>query len=233
MAQATCWPTAASRERRTSPIRLAATWENGDPQSASPPLADTERVISRSVAVEHAYAWRRRRPRTVVDQAFVRTPNFAPDGPRRSAQTQLRTAVICHLLARRKPGVQIPSPPRPARTLMPPHASSSGCAAQRTRTPYCATAPAMHALLSSDDFGSSVERTATLHSLWRRVREQSWRQRWPCGAIGGRTGCTVSTGREEWSSCALRLIALVLAAEPRRVGRWADTMTPLPVLTSE
>jgi hypothetical protein len=40
--------------------------------------------------------------RTVIDEAIVRTPNFAPDGPRRPAQTQLCTAVGRHLLARRK-----------------------------------------------------------------------------------------------------------------------------------
>jgi len=40
-------------------------------------------------------------PRTVVDEALVRTPNFAPDGPQRPAQTLRRTAVGCHLLARR------------------------------------------------------------------------------------------------------------------------------------
>ena len=36
---------------------------------------------------------------------------IAPDGQQRPAQTQLRTAVGRHLLARRKSGVQIPSPP--------------------------------------------------------------------------------------------------------------------------
>ena len=41
----------------------------------------------------------------------LRTPNFAPDGLRRPGKTQLRTAVGRHLLARRKSGVQIPSPP--------------------------------------------------------------------------------------------------------------------------
>jgi|Tabmets5t2r1_1033131.scaffolds.fasta_scaffold24181_2 hypothetical protein len=40
-----------------------------------------------------------------------RTPNFAPDGPQRPGQTPVRTAVGRHLLTRRKPGVQIPSPP--------------------------------------------------------------------------------------------------------------------------
>jgi hypothetical protein len=49
--------------------------------------------------------------RSVIDEAIVRTPYFAPDGPRRPGKTQLRTAVGCHLLARRKSGVQIPSPP--------------------------------------------------------------------------------------------------------------------------
>jgi hypothetical protein len=35
----------------------------------------------------------------------------APHGPKRPAETRVRTAVGGHLLARRKPGVQIPSPP--------------------------------------------------------------------------------------------------------------------------
>jgi hypothetical protein len=74
---------------------------NGHPHSASAPVADTEQVTSPSVAVEHAYACRRRGPRTVVDEAFVRTPNFAPDGRDRPADTPVRTAVGCHLLARR------------------------------------------------------------------------------------------------------------------------------------
>jgi hypothetical protein len=41
----------------------------------------------------------------------VRTPNFAPHGPDRPGETQVRTAVSAPLLARRKSGVQIPSPP--------------------------------------------------------------------------------------------------------------------------
>jgi hypothetical protein len=36
-----------------------------------------------------------------LPRRFVRTPNFTPDGPQRPAQTLVRTAVGCHLLARR------------------------------------------------------------------------------------------------------------------------------------
>jgi hypothetical protein len=45
-----------------------------------------------------------------------RPPNFAPDGPERPGETPVRTAVGRHLFARRKPGVQIPSPPPPLMT---------------------------------------------------------------------------------------------------------------------
>jgi hypothetical protein len=48
-----------------------------------------------------------------VDEAFIRTPNFPPDGSHRPAEMLVRTAVGRSLLARRKPGVQIPSPPPP------------------------------------------------------------------------------------------------------------------------
>ena len=58
MAQATSWPTAGSRERMTSPHTVGGDLGNGDPHSASPPFADREAVTSRSVPVEHAYAWR-------------------------------------------------------------------------------------------------------------------------------------------------------------------------------
>ena len=68
----------------------------------SPPDADTEVVTSRSVAVE-ACTSDGGGPRTLVDEVFVRTPNFAPDGSQRPAQMQLHTAVGCYLLARRKP----------------------------------------------------------------------------------------------------------------------------------
>jgi hypothetical protein len=67
--------------------------------------------------------------------ALVRTPNFASDGPRRPGKTLVRIAVSASLLARRKPGVQIPSPPphkcpghRPG-GLPPPGRLPSGAAA--------------------------------------------------------------------------------------------------------
>jgi hypothetical protein len=41
-------------------------------------------------------------------------------------------------------------------------------------------APAGGALLSSDDFGSSVERTAKLHPLWQVVQALEW----PGGSSG-------------------------------------------------
>jgi hypothetical protein len=52
------------------------------------------------------------RPTTAIQpQPCTRTPNFASDGRRRPGNTRVRTAVSVFLLARRKPGVQIPSPP--------------------------------------------------------------------------------------------------------------------------
>jgi hypothetical protein len=57
--------------------------------------------------------------KTAVDEDFVRTPNFAPDGPQRPAEMQLRTAVGAFLLARRKSGVQIPSPPPHRKPWLP------------------------------------------------------------------------------------------------------------------
>jgi hypothetical protein len=75
-------------------------------------FADTEQVTSWSVGGQ-ARTEPEVGPTTVVDEAVVRTPNFTPDGRQRPAQTLVRTAVGCHLLARRKPGVQIPSPPPP------------------------------------------------------------------------------------------------------------------------
>jgi hypothetical protein len=80
----------------------------------------------------------------------VRMPYFAPNGPRRPAQTPVGTAVGRSLLARRKPRVQIPPPPSPVMTSQNVGRlgwSSLGCAAQRMRPPYCATARAMGVLL--------------------------------------------------------------------------------------
>jgi hypothetical protein len=48
-------------------------------------------------------------PGTVVDEAFVRTPNFAPDGCSQATETRVRTAIGCHLLAWRRRSFQ-PSP---------------------------------------------------------------------------------------------------------------------------
>jgi hypothetical protein len=41
-------------------------------------------------------------PQTVVDDAFVRTPNFTPNGRDPPAETPVRTAVGRYLLARRE-----------------------------------------------------------------------------------------------------------------------------------
>jgi hypothetical protein len=46
-----------------------------------------------------------------LPRRFVRTPNFAPDGPARPGETLVRTAVSRSSLARRKSGVNLPSPP--------------------------------------------------------------------------------------------------------------------------
>jgi hypothetical protein len=65
-------------------------------------FADTEQVTSWSVGGQ-ARTEPEVGPTTVVDEAVVRTPNFTPDGRQRPAQTLVRTAVGCHLLARRCP----------------------------------------------------------------------------------------------------------------------------------
>jgi hypothetical protein len=70
-------------------------------QRASPPFADTQEVISWSVGSSTYSA--RGAPTTLIDEPDVRTPNFAPDGRRRPARTQVRTAIGRHLLARRCP----------------------------------------------------------------------------------------------------------------------------------
>ena len=75
----------------------------GNPRCASPPFADTEVVTSRSVLIERPGDGDG--PRTVVDEASVRTSNFAPDGSQGPAQTQVGTAVERFLLARRKSAV--------------------------------------------------------------------------------------------------------------------------------
>ena len=49
--------------------------------------------------------------------AFVTPPNFALDGPARPAKMLVRMALSPNSLARRKPGVQIPSPPRTRRVF--------------------------------------------------------------------------------------------------------------------
>jgi hypothetical protein len=51
------------------------------------------------------------RPKAHEEVAFVTPPNFAPDDPALPAKTQVRMALTPNSLARRKPGVQIPSPP--------------------------------------------------------------------------------------------------------------------------
>jgi len=69
-------------------------------------------------------------------QGLILTPhNFAPDGPQRPAQTVVGKAVSRRLLARRKPGVQIPSPPPPASQVRASPASS------RRRSPHSGAAP--------------------------------------------------------------------------------------------
>jgi hypothetical protein len=67
-------------------------------------------------------------------QPIARTPNFAPDGQQSPAQTALRTAVGPSSLARRKPGVQIPSPPPPNQQVRASPASS------RRRSPHAGAA---------------------------------------------------------------------------------------------
>jgi len=59
-------------------------------------------------------------------------PNFASDGPCRPAETLVGTAVGRHLLARRKPGVQIPSPPPPT-----PQVKASPASSRRRSLPCC------------------------------------------------------------------------------------------------
>jgi hypothetical protein len=51
-------PQAAARERITTLPTVGSDLENDAGLSASPPFADREAVTSRSVPVEHAYAWR-------------------------------------------------------------------------------------------------------------------------------------------------------------------------------
>jgi hypothetical protein len=62
--------------------------------------------------------------RRSLERPAIRTPNFAPDGSERPAQTPVRTAVGRYSLARRKPGVQIPSPPPPTSQVRASPASS-------------------------------------------------------------------------------------------------------------
>ena len=49
--------------------------------------------------------------RPTKKSAYLTPPNFAPDSPARPAKMQVRMALTPNSLARRKPGVQIPSPP--------------------------------------------------------------------------------------------------------------------------
>jgi hypothetical protein len=60
--------------------------------------------------------------RTAIDKALVRTPNFAPYGWYPPAETRVRTAVGCHLLARRKSesGSSPIEPPEPMGGAPPP-----------------------------------------------------------------------------------------------------------------
>jgi hypothetical protein len=51
--------------------------------------------------------------------AFVTPPNFAPDGRQRPGETLVGMALTPNSLARRKPGVQIPSPPPPQQPWSP------------------------------------------------------------------------------------------------------------------
>jgi hypothetical protein len=72
--------------------------------------------------------------------------------------------------------VQLPSPPPAARSRSTCVLISAGAAAQRTRTPSCATAPVTNALRSLHALGSSVEPTATLHPSCksRGCAAESW-----------------------------------------------------------
>jgi RimJ/RimL family protein N-acetyltransferase len=55
--------------------------------------------------------WRRQPTAEGRSLPSLRTPNFAPDGRQWPGETVVRTAVSALLLARRKSGVHIPSPP--------------------------------------------------------------------------------------------------------------------------
>jgi hypothetical protein len=66
--------------------------------------------------------------------AFVTPPNFAPDGPARAAKMQVGMALTPNSLARRKPGVQIPSPPPPTlQVRASPTSSGAALTAARGR----------------------------------------------------------------------------------------------------
>jgi hypothetical protein len=64
------------------------------------------------------------RGRVRFGRPFLTPPNFAPDGRDPPAETLVGTAVSRRLLARRKPGVQIPSPPPPNQQVRASPASS-------------------------------------------------------------------------------------------------------------
>ena len=111
---------------------------------------------------------------TVVDIAIVRTPNFAPHGPDRPAETQVRIAVSRYLLARRKSGVQIPSPPpHPDNSTNAgrPGRSSPSYRGMRTESASLPVIRGMGALLSSDDYGVERRANGEPSSVWRYVVE--------------------------------------------------------------
>jgi hypothetical protein len=98
----------------------------------------------------------------------TRTPYFTPDGSRRPAQTRLGTAVGRHLLARRKPRVQIPPPP--------PRPMTSGNAG-RFGLP---SAPAPHSGRERLTSPPPIHgRTAVL----RRCRVEQRARRWPSSVM--------------------------------------------------
>jgi uncharacterized membrane protein len=111
----------------------------------------TERAGRACTAMEMA--------KTVVDKAFVRTPNFPSHGCSRAAETQVSTAVGRSLLARRKSGVQIPSPPPHRRlwSVAPSGSSRRGRAIRRWLAGQQSGSNRGGAFLSSEEFGSSVE----------------------------------------------------------------------------
>jgi hypothetical protein len=130
------WRVGLGQDRLTPPdrsaVRLDRATSRGLKPRASPQAGLSNKVYRRRLSSTEGGD---RADSPCLPRRFVRTPNFAPDGSRRPAQTQLRTAVSRPLLARRKPGVQIPSPPPHKRTGHRPGGSPPP-GRRRSRFPY-------------------------------------------------------------------------------------------------